>query len=312
MSLQEPQPPAALQSNSVEARVIKQKVWDRCNVKNLNFMAAVVGREGSGKSLTSLKVAEAADPTFNASRVMFEPQAFLERLQEWKENGETKGKMVVADEAGVGLGVRTWYQKDQILFNQVLQLIRDENMGIIFTLPRLSELDSQARGRLHAFMEMTDLKAGEWAEMKFLNWRPTRDERDDIYRSYPRMRVGGSKRKVKRLRFGPPSQELVEEYQERKNEFQDRIYQEAIDEMDDEADEDEMSIKDVAAEIQSDGVNEYVSVHGGNGLPYIDHQLIRAEYELSTRDAKAVKSLLGREYSEEQLRAHTTQSTQHA
>jgi len=303
MSVQKPTPPEPLQTNSVEARVIKQKVWDRCNVKNLNFMGAVVGREGSGKSLTSLKIAEVADPTFNASRVMFEPQAFLERLQEWKANGETKGKMVVADEAGVGLGVRTWYQKDQILFNQVLQLIRDENMGIIFTLPRLSELDSQARGRLHAFLEMTDLKAGEWAELKFLNWRPTRDERDDIYRSYPRLRVGGSKRKVKRLRFGPPSQELIENYQERKDRFQDEIYQEAIDEMDDgDADgADEMTAKDIAQDAADGAMKAVVSQNTKTGEPYINRDLIRIEYDSTESDARAAKALLQKGFSKQEL-----------
>ncbi|MFB6198901.1 MAG: hypothetical protein ABEI52_11655, partial [Halobacteriaceae archaeon] len=189
MSVEQPKPPKPLRNNSVEARVIKQKIWQRLWVDNEHFMGAIVGREGSGKSKTGLKICESVDPEFTADRVLFEPQAFLERLQEWKENNETQGKMVLADEAGVGVGVRTWYEKDQIVFNQVLQVIRDENMGMIFTLPRLTELDSQTRGRLHAVMEMVDKEPGEWAKMKFLNWRPTRDERNDIYRSYPRMRV---------------------------------------------------------------------------------------------------------------------------
>lgn len=294
------QPPEPLQAETVEARIVRQKIWRACNVKNEHFMGAIVGREGSGKSHTGLKFAEVSDPTFTAARVMFEPEAFLRRLREWKANNETKGKVVVADEAGVGVGVRTWYDRDQILFNKVLQVIRDENMAMLFTVPRLNELDSQTRGRLHAYIEMTDKEDGEWAEFKWLNWEPTRDERDKVYRNYPELRIGGEVRPVKRLKVSPPSPELVEAYEQRKSEFQDALYQEAIDEMDDDPD-DEKSVKEVAVEIANNGIEHFVSRHGGNNRPYINKELIRAEYELSHHDASAVKSLIEQRYGPEEL-----------
>lgn len=286
------QPPQTLQADSPEVRLIRQKVWRACNVENQHFMAALVGREGSGKSWTALKIAELADPTFNAERVMFEPKAFLERLQEWKERGETQGKVVVADEAGVGLGTRTWYEKDQILFNQVLQVIRDENMAMLFTLPRLTELDSQARGRLHAFIEMTDLDAGNWAEFKWLNWDPTRDERDKTYRHYPEMRIDGYKRKLKRLRLSPPSQQLVEGYQERKDAFQAELYEDAIEEMEDDEQAD-MDPQEVVDELKADNrVGEVLSWHGAHKRWYVDKDLIRNTFDLSHSEAATAKKLL--------------------
>ncbi len=304
MSKAKPALPEPLKADTVEARMIKQKIWNRMWRDNEHFMAAVVGREGSGKSYTGLKIAEVADPTFNADRVMFSPKAFLERLKEWKANGETQGKVVVADEAGVGVGVRTWHDKDQILFNQVLQVIRDENMTLLFTLPRLSELDSQTRGRLHALLEMTDKVNGEWAELKWLNWDPTRDERDKTYRHYPELKIDGWKRKVKRLRFGPPSEDLVKEYSERKDEFQENLYEEAITEMGDDEKDDEQTIKDVAMEIAQDGLERFVSVHNQTKQPYINKELIRAEYETSHSDASAIKSLLEQQFSQDELEDH--------
>jgi hypothetical protein len=300
MSQTQPQPPEPLQANTVEARLIKQKVWDRMWIHNEHFMGVIVGREGSGKSLTGIKIGEVADPTFEAWRVMFDPASFLKQLQEWKENNETQGKIVIIDEAGVGVGVRTWYDKDQIMLNQVLQIIRDENMGVIFTLPRLSELDSQTKGRLHGYMEMTDMDAGNWAELKYLNWDPTRDGRNKIYREYPEMRVNGHQRTIKRLKIGPPSDEIVEPYEERKATFQNEQYQDAIEEMEDDVD-DEMSVKDVAMEIADGEIAKYVSRHSQNKTPYINQNLIRADYELSQNDAQAVKDLLGRQFTEEQL-----------
>lgn len=298
-----PTAPEHLRANTVEARLIKQKVWDRLWRDNEHFMACVVGREGSGKSQTGLKIGEVADPTFSAERVMFSPKAFLERLREWKANGETKGKIVVADEAGVGVGVRTWHDKEQILFNQVLQVIRDENMGMIFTVPRLSELDSQTRGRLHALIEMTDMEGGEWAKAKWLNWDPTRDERDKVYRHYPELNINGWKRKVKRLKLSPPSKELVEAYEERKDVFQDDLYEEAVDEMA-EDENDSMSAKDVAMRISEGGLGPFVSTHNQTKQPYINKELIRAEFDISHSDSSAAKSLLEKQFSDEVLLQH--------
>jgi len=286
------QQPACLQYDCIEAEILEQKIWRQCNKENQHFMAAIVGREGSGKSYTALRIAELVDPSFNADRVMFEPKAFLEKLQEWKATGETQGKMVVADEAGVGLGVRTWYDKDQVLFNQVLQVIRDENMGVLFTLPRLNELDSQARGRLHAYLEMAELDAGNWAKVRWLNWNPTRDERDDVYRQYPEMDIDGYPTSVTRLLFGPPSQSLADAYTDRKDTFQDELYQEAIDEMED--DESEVrTAEEVATEIKSNNaVADCLSWHGAHKRWYISKDVIRSEFDLSHSDAQAVKQQL--------------------
>lgn len=300
MSVQEPEPPEPLQKDTIEARIIKQKIWDRMWLSDEHFMGVLVGREGSGKSWTGIKIAEVCDPTFEGWRVMFDPASFLEQLQEWKADNNTQGKMIVIDEAGVGVGVRTWYDKDQVLLNQVLQLIRSENMGVIFTLPRLSELDSQARGRLHAFMQMMDIDRGEWAKVRYLNWKPTRDERDDVYREYPQLRVNGYERQIKRLKLSPPSMEVIEPYEERKTAFQDEQYQKALDEMTDDVD-DEKTTKEIAMEIADGEIDEYVALHSQNKTPYINQNLIRADYELSQNDAKVVKDLLNRQYSEQQL-----------
>lgn len=299
MSVQEPVP-EQLQRNTVEAEFIKREIWDRMWRDNEHFMGVIVGREGSGKSYTGIKVSEVCDPTFQSWRVMFDPVTFLKQLRQWKKNNETKGKMVVIDEAGVGVGVRTWYDKDQIRLNQVLQIIRDENMGVIFTIPRLEELDSQTEGRLHAFIQMMSKKDGEWAKIKWLDWDPTRDGRNKIYREYPTRTSEGLNQDVKRLKLSPPSSNITEGYEERKTAFQDKEYEKAIDEMEEDVD-DEQSVKEIAMEIADGRIADYVSRHNQNNTPYINKNLIKADYGLSQNDASAVKDLLGRQYSKEQL-----------
>jgi len=296
-------PPEGLQRDTIEARMIRQKIWSRMWQQNEHFMAVIVGREGSGKSHTGIKLAEAVDPTFDAERVMFDPIDFLRKLQRWKEENDTQGKMVVIDEAGVGVGVRTWHDKAQVMLNQVLQIIRDENMGVIFTLPRLEELDSQTEGRLHAYIEMTEKRIDEWVKLKWLEWDPTRDGRNKIYREYPSIQQNGMSRSVKRLCISPPSADIVANYEQRKNAFQAEQYAEAIEEMEDEV-EDEQSVKEIAMDVADNRLGEFVSRHSQNGRVFINKELLRAEFELSLSDAKAVKSLLDRQFSTEQLETY--------
>lgn len=300
---QKPEVPEPLQADTIEARFIKREIWKRLWRDNEHFMGVVVGREGSGKSGAGAKLGEVVDPTFNAERIVFDPASYIKKLRDWKENGQTQGKMIVVDEAGVGMGVRTWYDKDQIALNQVLQIVRDENMGVIFTLPRLEELDSQTRGRLHSFIETMEKQDGDWLKLKWLDFDPTRDGRNKIYREYLDMEVNGTPQTIKRLNISPPSEELWANYQQRKDAFQDEQYEQALDEMEDDVD-DEKTVKEIAMEIADGKLGDYVAVHNQNGTAYINHRLIRADYEISQNDAQAVKDLLQRQVSESQLQDH--------
>jgi len=288
-----PEVPEPLTSDKVEAQVLRQEVWHRINSRNQHYMAALVGPEGSGKSWTALKIAELIDPTFGPDRVMFDPHTFMESLTAWKDAGETRGKMIVVDEAGVGIGSRSWYDKDQIQLNKVLQVIRSENMGMLFTLPRLSELDSQTRGRLRAMIEMDGMTPGRYADVKYLRWFPARDERSKIYRKYPIIGDGANMRKVRRLRFGPPSEELIDGYEARKDTFQAELYADTTEQIG-EGDID-MSEKDVVDDILDGDVNTYVKTHTSTG-EYIDHDLIQIDYDVSASAAKRIKKAVEREW----------------
>lgn len=303
MSQQMHKPPEPLQADTIEARFLKREIWKKLWRDNEHFMAVVVGREGSGKSYSGIKLAEVVDPTFNAERVVFDPADYIRKLERWKENDETQGKVIVVDEAGVGMGVRTWHDKDQIMLNQVLQIVRDENMGVIFTLPRMEELDSQTEGRLHAFIETMEKEDGEWLKLKWLGIDPTRDGRNKIYREYQTMEVNGREQKIKRLNISPPDEDIVSNYKQRKDDFQTEQYAKALDEMEDDVD-DEKTVKEIAMEIADGKVGNYVAEHNQNGTAYINHRLIRADYELSQNDAQAVKDLLNRQFSNSQLEDH--------
>ena len=303
MSAYDIEPPDPLQNpepHEYTKRVLRRDVWKRCNVENKHFMGCIVGREGSGKSHTALKIAAGVDPTFDAERVFFDPSRLLEVL---RDDDHGAGTAVVIDEAGVGLGNRTWYDKDQILLNQALQTARDDNMCVLFTLPRLSELDSQTRGRLHTFVEMMSLNKREgYADARWLNLSPSRDESAELYKEYPRLKEHGRTKKIERVRFTPPAVGLVERYEERKAEFKDELYAEAIEAAEEaDSDDDGQDLEQIAQDIAETGIGEYVSINTSTKEPYINKELIRTKQDLTHNDASAVKSLLEKTFSDQEL-----------
>jgi len=305
----DPTPPPPLRDLGPRApslKVLKTQMWQRMNVQNEHFMGVIVGREGWGKSHSALTIARAVNPSFGADDVFFEPQQLLEAFDS-DEYGE--GDVVVLDEAGVGLGSRSWYEKEQVLLNQTLQTVRDDNMGVLFTLPRLSELDSQTRGRLHAFVQIVDISRDEYALAKWKRVVPLRDERSDILYPYPEVRDDGRMRRVERVRINPPPSELADAYEERKEAFKAELYEEAIAAYDDEDDEDgedkKNQLKQIGDEIVEEGVSEYVSEHGGNGRLYVDKDMIRVDYGLSHHDASVVKKIVEKTVDIESLGSQT-------
>lgn len=280
-------PPNPLKGRNLTARVLRQKVWKPANVDNDWCCFVFVGREGSGKSMTTASILEKADPSFTAERVHFEPQSFLDQVRGMRKE-DRRGKAFMLDESGVGLGVRSWYDQDQIKMNQLMQTARDDNMIIGNTLPRLSELDSQYRGRLHGFCEMREITKGDHAVFSWKNVKPSRDERDKLYKMYPRMRFYGRKRVVKRLAIGPPSQQFIEEYEEHKKQFKEGLYEETSESMD--GPEEERDPKDIAAEILDDNVTQYIK--DNHGQKYIDRELLGLDYDLGNGKTKRVKAVL--------------------
>lgn len=272
------------------------------HIDNEHFMGCIVGREGLGKSHTALKIGNSVDPSFNADRVFFDPRDLLEAFD---DDSLGRGNVIILDEAGVGLGNRSWYEKEQVLLNQTLQTVRDDNMGVLFTLPRLEELDSQTIGRLHAFIQMDEIdRVQKVARARWKNVSLSRDGRGKEYKKYPRLPIDGVKHRIKTVAFTPPDKDLVAAYEDRKESFKSDLYDDAIAAYDEvEAENEDKDPKDIAQEIADDGIGQFVSENGSTKEAYINKDLIRVEYGISHSDASAVKKLLEKSFSKQQIEA---------
>jgi len=293
-------PPKPLQKpNDQHVPWLLRRIWERVNRRNEHFMGVIVGQEGSGKSHTAIKICKHVDPSFNADRIIFDVTELLEELTEERHE---PGNFYLLDEAGVQFGKRTWQDRAQVLANQALQLIRDHNLGLVFTLPRLSELDSQTQGRLQAAYEITQKKADEYVEGKWKFFDPSRmDDNGKIYKKYPRRAMNGERKRIRKFRFKPPETEIIDNYEERKRAFQKEVYQETIEKMRGEGEEEgeeKKTIKELAKEIKSnEGVSAYIKEN--HGQRYIDRDLIEVEYEIGSRRSKKLKKVLAQGLDEE-------------
>jgi hypothetical protein len=122
------------------------------------------------------------------------------------------------------------------------------------------------------------------------------------------MRTDGHKEKVKEIAFTPPPDGLVEEYEPRKDEFVSQFAEDAVERAKEELEEDtEQTPQEVAEEvIEDDRVEEFISHHGQTGRPYVDKDLLAAEYDLSVRKSNTAKKLIERDVElSEQNKGHT-------
>jgi hypothetical protein len=293
-----PDAPAVLQEphENETARILRE-CWNQMNEANEHFVLAIVGREGRGKSHTAIKIASLLDQRFTADQVLFSPAELLELL---RDEDYRRGGMYVLDEAGVSFGARTWQEKAQVRANQALQLIRSHNIGLVFTLPRLSELDSQTRGRLHAFYEIVQKDAGEHVRGKWKWMYPDRTGKTgEIYQQYPRTKSGDI---VQTVGFEPPAAALVEPYEERKQGFQTTQYDAALGELEEEDDAGELKPPDIAESIlDSDSVDEYIREINNGTQTVLDKQELKNRWDIGAPRAKAVKSILLNELDREDI-----------
>jgi len=262
-------------------------------------MCVIVGEEGKCKSYTAIKIGELIDPDFSEENVFFHPADLLEKL---KDEEYSAGDVWVLDEAGVGMGNRTWQDSGQKKLNQALQLVRSHNVGFIFTLPRLEELDKQATGRLQNAVEIVKKKDGEYVQGP---WYKSNVDRmgmsrrsDSVWWSKPVIQG----KQVGAVSFSPPSEEIVEPYEEVKEEFQEEFYDETIAELrgedpdaDDEAEQKPTAPAEIAQEIIAEGPREYVREINNGTQVIVDADLIAIDYDIGSRKAKKVKKAVKRE-----------------
>lgn len=184
---------------------------------NKNFLCAITGPTGSGKTYSSLRIAEVLDPTFNAERIVFTPKEFIDVLN----NGELKsGSVVVFDEAGVSLNNRQWQSLANNLIQFVLQTFRHKNYIVLFTAPDFGFIDKSSRKLFHSYMETKGINFTKKKCMLKPFMLQINQRNGDVYYKYLTAVVPGiGESKIESMAVGLPSEQLIKDYEVRKTNF---------------------------------------------------------------------------------------------
>lgn len=187
--------------------------------KNKNFIAAVTGATGSGKSYSVLHEGEILDPDFNVDNICFTATQFMDLI-----NGKVKelhkGSNILFDEIQVTLGHLDYQSIQAKLLNYVLQTFRHRCFVLWVTTPNFSFINASARKLFHSRLETVGINANtnQVALKPFL--LQINQKKGDIYEKY--LRISHKEYGIvplKILRVGLPSKELIMAYEQKKTDF---------------------------------------------------------------------------------------------
>jgi DNA-binding CsgD family transcriptional regulator len=192
--------------------------------QNKNFVVAITGQTGSGKSYAALSLAEKADPNFTIENVCFRGRELLHLV-----NGDgkrlLKGAWVLWDEVQVEQGNLNYQSMQSKMINYVLQTFRFMNITLIVTSPHFSFINAGTRKLFHARMETCGIDfENEQVSLKPLLLQ-VNQHTGNVYEKF--LRVGTKEMGViplKRIKVGKATSTLLAQYEAKKSLYTSALY----------------------------------------------------------------------------------------
>lgn len=192
--------------------------------RNKDCIIFIVGQTGEGKSYAGLRIyeniAKALHRKIKFKNITFNAIQFLERIREYSRQ-RAKYEVILFDEAGVGLLSRRAMVNLNVLVGTVAQSFRYMLGVVIITAPEMGFVDSQVRGLTHYVLRTQSVNL----KKKYSQFKVYLVEKNPIYSKiyYKRPILKGNK-KLSMVRFNIPSKEIVDKYEEIKEESFKKYY----------------------------------------------------------------------------------------
>lgn len=195
---------------------------------NRNAVVMVVGDPGTGKSWSSIEMCEELDPTFDSTRIMF---GIVDLMRAIDSNKFPPGSCVILEEVGVIANNKRWYDKFVKALGDVLQTWRHKRIILFINAPDAGEVAKSVNRRIDFLLETLsiDYKNKE-VIIKPLSVQVNKTS-GKVYYKYLRRVTGRGPVKIKRIRVGLPSRDLLKYYENEKTGYTSRLYRKRIDEL---------------------------------------------------------------------------------
>ncbi len=200
-----------------------ETAWKRIR-QNKNFIITIVGATGSGKSYGALWLAQQIDRNFSVDNVCFTPYDFLKKINDHLTGKKIlpKGSVLIIEEAGVQYSSRAWMSFNNKMLGMISQSFRSMNWIFIFTLPTFAWFEKQARELTHLVLDALDIIDYKNEKAYFrINSIESNHFTGELYGRYPAIIYpNGTKGRIKTISLGKPEKKLLDEYEQKKIEFQ--------------------------------------------------------------------------------------------
>lgn len=214
---------------------ILRYIGNRVNKYNKNFLGAVVGGVGAGKSYACLKMAEdyarMYDIEFNPEyHVISSLKELLLLITEPEATRKIKvGSVVVFDEPQVEGNARNWQSDINQAMGQLISTFRNQRLVIFFALPFLEMFDKQSRILFHGEFKVEGYDMNTkitTIKPRFLEWNKVKG---DFYRKMLIIQYKEQGKeamnitKLNRWHIGLASKITIDSYEGKKKKFTDDL-----------------------------------------------------------------------------------------
>jgi len=197
--------------------------------KNQNFICVIVGKTGSGKSYSALRMGEYIDKNFSLDHVVFNSEEFLKLLN---DGNLKRGSCLVLDEIGAAWGRREFMSIESRALSEIFQIIRAKNYAMILTLPHWGLLDKHAMLLAHVRCTTVGIdrkKKQVLMKYKMLKTNPEDPNTIKVDGVFPRIVEDGMEYRVPLLHVNLPSEKLRKAYDRRKKIYINEKIKKALD-----------------------------------------------------------------------------------
>ena len=200
-----------------------QRIHEDIHENENNWVCAISGRPGFGKSFSAITLALSLYPSFTEMHVAFSEEEFLKLVDELPE-----GSIIVADEIAEWFSSRSFMKSENRDISTIFQIFRLCRFGVIATLPEMRQGDKDLRTMSNAYIQtLKKHKSINKVECKYFEVEMDSIRGKKPITKYPIIRgEDGYKKKIKRVFIDRMPKALEKKYMKRKREFTKRIIKE--------------------------------------------------------------------------------------
>lgn len=142
--------------SEIKANPLLKHIWKSVHFEEGSFCTLVIGRTGSGKSTAALKLCEILDPSFDASRIVFNTTDLFSLVNSGKIG---RGNCILYDESVAGSDssdARNSLSKSNKVLSYFMTAGRQFGFIVFYLAPNLAQFDSRLRSGvgIHAILRM--------------------------------------------------------------------------------------------------------------------------------------------------------------